>query len=85
MRSLRLTPLNILSGILLAAIVYLLSYADDTGWRQLGTIPLIGLLALSLISDLVFRFTLNNLKRIWIVECLFLIFVLLILIIIRGI
>ena len=84
MRSLRLTPLNILSGILLAAIVYLLSYADHTGWRQLGTVPLIGLLVLSLISDLVFRFTLNNLKRIWIVECLFLIFVLLILFIIRG-
>ncbi len=84
MRSLRLTPLNILSGILLAAIVYLLISADDTGWRQLGTVPLICLLVLSLISDFLFRFTLNNLKRIWIVECLFLIFVLLLLFIIRG-
>ncbi len=84
MGSLRLTPLNILSGILLAAIGYLLSFADGTGWRQLGTVPLICLLGLSLISDLLFRFTLNNLKRIWIVECLFLIFVLLILFIIRG-
>lgn len=81
--NLRLTPLNIVSSILLVAIAYLLIFPDDNGWRQLGIIPLFVLFILSSISDLISRRLIGNLKRIWLFELLFLIFVVILILLIR--
>jgi len=72
---LRLTPLNILSSLLIVSIAYLLLFPDQNGFRKLGSIPLIILLILSFIIDQVFRRYISELKRIWLIELLFLIFV----------
>ena len=82
MKWIRFTPLNILSAALMAGICYLLLFADDTGWRMLGAVPMLLMLLLSAVADLLFRLKLRSLKRIWIVESIFLIFVLFILFII---
>ncbi|WP_423148084.1 hypothetical protein [Rubrolithibacter danxiaensis] len=81
---LRLTPLNILSSALLVAVFYLLVFKDDSGWRLLGTIPLIVLVVISFVSDIIFRTLLKGLKRIWIVELLFIIFAVLVMMIIQS-
>jgi len=73
--TLRFTPLNIISSVLLVSIAYLLIYPDENGWRHLGSIPLVILLVLSFISDLIFRRLIQDLKRIWLFELLFIIFV----------
>ncbi len=82
--TLRLTPLNIISSVLLVSIGYLLIYQDETGWRQLGSIPLIILFILSFISDLIFRRLIQDLKRIWLFELLFIIFVAVLIVLIRS-
>jgi len=81
--NLRLTPLNILSSVLLVSIGYLLIYPDENGWRYLGAIPLGILLIISLVSDLWFRRLIVDLKRIWLFEVLFLIFVVVLILLIR--
>ncbi|MFM6975914.1 MAG: hypothetical protein ACKOW2_03590 [Sphingobacteriaceae bacterium] len=83
MKNIRFTPLNIISALLLISVAYLFIFADSTGWRTLGALPLIGLLILLVLSDLLFRFKLTSLKQIWIVEGLFLIFVVLVIFIIN--
>ena len=80
---LRLTPLNILTSILLVSIAYLLLFPDENGFRELGSIPLIILLILSFITDQVFRRFIPELKRIWLIELLFLIFVAVLMILIK--
>lgn len=73
----RLTPLNLVCAVLLTVWGYdLMNTAKiDFGWV---------LLALScFIADLVFRRMLVQLKRIWIIELLFLIFVAVIILIIK--
>ncbi len=72
---LRLTPLNILTSLLIVGISYLLLFPDESGFRELGSIPLIILLILSFITDQVFRRFIPELNRIWLIELLFLIFV----------
>ena len=81
--NLRLTPLNIVSSVLLVGIAWLLIFPDETGFRELGSIPLIVLLILSFISDQVFRRLIPELKRIWLIELLFLIFVAVLMVLIR--
>lgn len=71
---LRFTPLNILAAALLTAIAYLLIFPDENGWRMLGSVSLALMLASTVITDLIFRFFFKELKRIWIVELVFLIF-----------
>ncbi|HEY0898618.1 MAG TPA: hypothetical protein VGD90_04750 [Sphingobacteriaceae bacterium] len=71
---LRITPLNILAAALLTAIAYLLIFPDENGWRYLGSVSLALMLASTIITDLIFRFFFKDLKRIWIVELVFLIF-----------
>ncbi|MGV3507700.1 MAG: hypothetical protein ACO1N7_00320 [Sphingobacteriaceae bacterium] len=71
---LRLTPLNILTSIILVSIVYLLIYQDTEGWRVLGTVSLIVIAILCFITDLIFRRFVKDLKRIWIIELVFIIF-----------
>ncbi|SKB89005.1 hypothetical protein SAMN05661099_3299 [Daejeonella lutea] len=80
---LRLTPLNIFSSILLVSMTYLLLFPDENGWRFLGLVPLAGLLLVSLISDLLFRRLIVDLKRIWLFELLFLIFVAVLIVLIK--
>jgi len=72
---LRLTPLNIVSSLLIVSMVYLLISPDENRFDRLGSISLIVLLILSLITDQVFRRFIAGLKRIWVIELLFLIFV----------
>ncbi len=79
----RLTPLNILTALLLVSIVYLLLFPDEHGWRYLGAIPLGGILILSFMSDLLFRRLIIDLKRIWLFELVFLIFVAVLILLIR--
>ena len=81
--NLRLTPLNVVSSVLLVSIAYLLIDADESGWRELGAIPLLVMFALCFISDLVFRRLIPDIKRIWLFELLFLIFVALLMVLIR--
>lgn len=71
----RLTPLNIVSALLLTGIAWLLIYSDENGWRELGTIPLFIMFLISSVTDLIFRRLAVDLKRIWLFELLFLIFV----------
>jgi hypothetical protein len=80
---LRLTPLNIVSSLLLVSIAYLLFYRDENGFRELGSISLIILLILSFIIDQIFRRFIPQLKRIWLIELLFLIFVSVLMILIK--
>lgn len=70
----RITPLNILVSASLVAVIYLLLFKDAEGWRFLGTIPLITLALVCFITDVIFRNFLTDLKRIWIVEVVFIIF-----------
>ncbi|MHB1177512.1 MAG: hypothetical protein ACYCZO_04200 [Daejeonella sp.] len=81
---LRLTPLNIISSVLLISIAYLLIYPDENAWRQLGTIPLTIFFVLSFTSDLIFRRLIQDLKRIWLFELLFIIFVAALIMLIRN-
>lgn len=71
----RLTPLNIVSAvlILLAALPFIKA-AGGAG-TPVGFYYYMLLVALCVISDLLFRGLLRNLKRIWIVELSFIIFV----------
>jgi hypothetical protein len=79
----KLSPLNILSSILVVSVVYLFVTADNTGWRKLGAIPLIGLFMLSFITDVIFRRSLKGIKQIWIVEMVFIIFAAILILIIQ--
>ncbi|MGB4400491.1 MAG: hypothetical protein WBJ10_14055 [Daejeonella sp.] len=81
--NLRLTPLNIVSSVLLVSIVYLLLFPDEPGWRYLGAISLAAMLLVSFISDLLFRRLIVDLKRIWLFELLFLIFVVILILLIK--
>lgn len=80
---LRLTPLNIVSAVLLIGMALLLINTDENGWWELGAISLFVLFALSFIADLVFRRLIQEIKRIWLFEILFLIFTAVIIVLIR--
>lgn len=80
---LRLSPLNIVSSILLVSMAYLLIYPDQNGWRGPGSLALLLMFALSFITDLVFRRLIRDIKRIWLFEFVFLIFVAVFMILIR--
>ena len=81
---LRLTPLNLLTSVLIVSIIYLLIYRDAEGWRVLGTIPLIFLVLLSFLADLIFRRFIKDIKRIWIIELVFIIFATILMVLIQG-
>ena len=72
---LRLTPLNLVSSFVLVSIGYQLFFPDENKFRELDSIRLIIMLILSFIADQVFRRYIPQLKRIWLIEVLFLIFV----------
>jgi uncharacterized membrane protein len=71
----RLTPLNIVSAVLILLATLPFLNASGQGETPVGFYYYILLVALCVISDLLFRGLLRNLKRIWIVELSFIIFV----------
>jgi hypothetical protein len=75
----RLTPLNIISSLLLVGSAYVLTGRND----QLEFMPLLALLILSFVSDLLFRRLVRDIKRIWLFELLFIIFVGMLILLIR--
>lgn len=72
---LRLTPLNIVTSLLIVSTIFLPLSPDGNLFRKIGGIPFIILIILSFITDQVFRRYIPELKRIWLIELLFLIFV----------
>jgi len=79
----KLTPLNILLAALITAILYLIVFPDENGWRILGAASLFVLCAICFVTDIIFRYFLKDLKRIWIVEVCFIIFAVVLIVIIR--
>ncbi len=80
----RLTPLNIVSAILLARVGYLL-IIEHNEWQLLVEIPLLVLtIIVNFIADLIFRRFLSDIKRIWIIELLFIIFAATLIILFKG-
>jgi hypothetical protein len=70
---LRLTPFNIVTAFAIALLVVLLFQPIPQRPPQLFAIKaqelfLLALIVVSFITDLIFRFSLRTLKRIWIVE-----------------
>jgi glucan phosphoethanolaminetransferase (alkaline phosphatase superfamily) len=76
---LRLTPLNIVTALGVALLGSLLFQpnTDPSGHGvNTGVVYKLlcgALIVVTLISDLIFRFTIKNLKRIWIIEMAFII------------
>lgn len=75
----RFTPLNLVCSALLVEMVWLA--VSQRSFAQIGLLSL--LLIISFISDLLFRRFLINLKRIWIVELVFIIFAVVLILIIN--
>ncbi|HEY1060900.1 MAG TPA: hypothetical protein VGE44_04410 [Daejeonella sp.] len=80
---LRLTPLNIVTSLLIVSTIFLPLSPDGNLFRKIGGIPFIILVILSFITDQVFRRFIPELKRIWLIELLFLIFVAVLIILIK--
>jgi len=73
---LRVTPLNIIGAISLGLVVVNLFSTTENSPRQIDMggfyLLILGCLVLvTFITDLIFRFTLKDLKKIWIVESVF--------------
>lgn len=79
----RLTPLNVVSAALLVALLYPLVHAGSSE-KLLSTVLLLILVIICAVADIVFRSFLRDLKRIWIVETIFVIFVAILLLIFRA-
>lgn len=87
---LRITPLNIVGAIALALVVVNLFSEKKNAPQQIDMsgfyLLILGCLILvTFITDLIFRFTLKDLKRIWIVESLFVVITAIMTIIIQKI
>lgn len=83
---LRLTPLNIVTAAGLAMLAVSIfrtnpnSHFDLSGFYKF----LLGaLIAVSFVSDLIFRFTLKDLKRIWLVETVFIVLTIILMLILQ--
>lgn len=83
MSFMRITPLNIVAAVLLVmAAIPFLGNSERSG----GTVSFyyyMLLVVLCVISDLLFRTLLRNVKRIWIVELSFIIFVAVLLVLLK--
>jgi len=82
--NLRLTPLNIVSSFLLVGTAYLLIFPNVTDKAYPGILSLLLLFVICFITDIVFRRLIINLKRIWLFELLFIIFVGFLILLIRS-
>ena len=81
----RFTPLNVVSAVLLVSSIYFIVFTAPIGWKVSGTISLFLLAFICFISDLVFRRYLLITKRIWLFELLFIILVIALIVVIRGV
>lgn len=87
---LRITPLNIIGAAGLGLAVFNLLTAKDTAPRQIDMsgfyLLILGCLILvTFVTDLIFRFTLKDLKKIWLVESIFIVITVILILIIRKI
>ncbi|EOR94793.1 hypothetical protein ADIARSV_2009 [Arcticibacter svalbardensis MN12-7] len=73
--AIRLTPLNITSSALLVTIGYTFLDAEQTTGYSLSIWLLFSLFFLSTCSDILFRGTIKDLKRIWLIELLFVVLI----------
>ncbi|WP_316806371.1 hypothetical protein [Pedobacter agri] len=85
---LRITPLNIIGAIGLGLAAFNILSEKDTAPRQVDMsgfyLLILGCLILvTFVTDLIFRFTLKDLKRIWIVESVFILFTAILILIIQ--
>ncbi|MBB6239414.1 glucan phosphoethanolaminetransferase (alkaline phosphatase superfamily) [Pedobacter sp. AK013] len=76
--SLRITPLNIVSAAGLGLVVLNLVSDKNTAPRHINLngfylLILACLIAVTFITDMIFRFTLKDIKKIWIVELIFIV------------
>jgi len=74
MKRLRVTPLNIASALVLAALLWQVM-DRAVGMGTIGWFLL--LLLILVVADQIFRLMLRSLKRVWIAEGIFLVFVVL--------
>lgn len=83
----RLTPLNIVCALGLSFLAFSFVEPNAPGQHlNMNTIYqllLAALVVVSFITDLIFRFTLKELKRIWIVESIFVVFTVILILILQ--
>ncbi|WP_421944382.1 hypothetical protein [Pedobacter sp.] len=87
---LRITPLNIISAISLGLVVVNIFSSKSNAPKQIDMsgfyLLILGCLILvTFITDLVFRFTLKDLKRIWIVESIFIVITVILMVILQKV
>jgi len=87
---LRITPLNIIGAVGLGLAAFNILSPKDNTPRHIDMsgfyLLILGCLILvTFITDLIFRFTLKDLKRIWIVESIFIVITIILTIIIRKV
>jgi hypothetical protein len=80
----RITPLNLTSAVLLVILGYSI-FGEETNDLGGSVWLLSGVLLLSIVSDILFRGILKNLKRIWLIELLFISLVVALMLIIKRI
>ncbi|WP_407428690.1 hypothetical protein [Arcticibacter sp.] len=66
----RITPLNLTSAVLVVILGYTI-FGEETNSFSASVWLLAGILLLSIASDILFRGILKNLKRIWLIELIF--------------
>lgn len=84
----RITPLNIIGAVGLGLAAFNILSPKDNTPRHIDMsgfyLLILGCLILvTFITDLIFRFTLKDLKRIWVVESIFIVITLILMVIIR--
>ncbi|WP_231465489.1 hypothetical protein [Pedobacter sp. Leaf132] len=87
---LRITPLNIISAISFGLVLVNILGSKNNAPRQIDMsgfyLLILGCLILvTFITDLVFRFTLKDLKKIWIVESIFIVITVILMVILQKV
>jgi len=87
---LRITPLNIIGAVGLGLAAFNILSPKDNAPRHIDMsgfyLLILGCLILvTFITDLIFRFTLKDLKRIWIVESVFIVFAAILMLILQKV
>ena len=87
---LRITPLNIIGAVGLGLAAFNILSPKDNAPRHIDMsgfyLLILGCLILvTFITDLIFRFTLKDLKKIWIVESIFIVITIILMVIIRKV
>ncbi|MDN3588396.1 hypothetical protein QWY86_17060 [Pedobacter aquatilis] len=87
---LRVTPLNIISAVSLGLVVVNIFSSKSDAPKQIDMsgfylLILACLILVTFITDLVFRFTLKDLKKIWIVESIFIVITVILMVILQKV